>query len=326
MIGIHKQVVEDAIKEFTTELKSYDSQALSRLEKIQTDLKNKLSKKENEWLNRLIIFYKKHGLMAIDLIQLEKLKDDLKKLPEPATHLNQKKTITLKNKIKGALDYKGIRRDFLPKYFQKIGVKACVYCNSQLTVTIEKIEKDYKAKFQVDHYYPQGTYPYLSISLYNLYPTCASCNHSKLDDIIDFQLYQDPIAISPYSFSIDRMALGKYMTSKDYQDLKILFHDPMGQSDTSFEKKFHVSSIYQTQKDLAEEIILKSHIYNDAYKETLQKSFQSLISDKKVIDRMLWGNYVEPHEIHKRPMAKFVQDITKDIKAYLLRDDKIKTD
>lgn len=36
-----------------------------------------------------------------------------------------------------------------------------------------------KGLFQFDHFYDKSDYPYLSMSLYNLIPSCSSCNHQK---------------------------------------------------------------------------------------------------------------------------------------------------
>lgn len=35
-------------------------------------------------------------------------------------------------------------------------------------------------KFQFNHFYDKGTYPYLALSFYNLIPSCSTCNSSKV--------------------------------------------------------------------------------------------------------------------------------------------------
>jgi hypothetical protein len=73
--------------------------------------------------------------------------------------------------------------------------------------------------------------------------------------------------------------------------------------------------IYNTQKDLAAEIILKSLIYNKSYQNTLKRSFEKLYGDRPLLfNRLILGNYSEVTDIHKRPMAKFTQDIGKQLK------------
>ena len=133
-----------------------------------------------------------------------------------------------------------------------------------------------------------------------------------------FNLYSDSVDSSVYSFSLDKFSKAKYLLSKDLNDLKILFNDPDKEYTDqeclgSFEDTFHISGIYNTQKDIAEEIVLKSLIYNKAYKKQLKGSFPDVFSDASLSNRIILGNYTEPEEIHKRPMSKFMQDIARDV-------------
>lgn len=91
---------------------------------------------------------------------------------------NEEEEKPFRDKLIEKMGYKKRRSDFYPKYFQKLGVKACVYCNSQLTVTVNSYEykkdgsikqDEVKEKFQVDHYLPKSEYPCFSISLFNLF-------------------------------------------------------------------------------------------------------------------------------------------------------------
>ena len=41
--------------------------------------------------------------------------------------------------------------------------------------------------------------------------------------------------------------------------------------------------------------------------------FKSHRVNDNLIDRLILGNYSNPEEIHKRPMAKFMQDIGKEV-------------
>ncbi|MEI9909134.1 MAG: hypothetical protein WDO71_05390 [Bacteroidota bacterium] len=73
----------------------------------------------------------------------------------PKRNLRKKKgrkSKTFKDKIIDALGYNKLRSDFYPEYFQKIGIKSCVYCNAQLAVSVDsedsKKKKITKAKFQ----------------------------------------------------------------------------------------------------------------------------------------------------------------------------------
>ncbi|ULT26861.1 HNH endonuclease [Sphingobacterium sp. E70] len=166
--------------------------------------------------------------------------------------------IDFKDKILGALEYASRRSDFYPKYFHQLGIKACVYCNAQLAVTIEekvnlktKTRIDYTAKFQVDHFLPKADYPCFSISLYNLYPVCANCNIAKSKSIVDFNLYSDEqnLTSNGYKFDLEKGTVAKYLISRNVEDIQYKFLEPMVLAPTkSFQEVFKIQEIYDTQK------------------------------------------------------------------------------
>lgn len=98
---------------------------------------------------------------------------------------------TFRNELINVMGYKELRDNFYPDYFEKIGIKSCVYCNSQLALTVRKVNGNRSAKFQVDHYYSKSEFPCFSISFYNLYPVCGSCNNSKSNNKVTFNLYSN---------------------------------------------------------------------------------------------------------------------------------------
>jgi hypothetical protein len=227
-------------------------------------------------------------------------------------------TSPIKNQILLKLGYKGLRTSFYPEYFNKIGIKACVYCNSQLTISAIKNKKNqFSAKFDVDHHHSKDKYPFLSISLFNLYPACASCNRLKGIKEVQFELYTDVVATlkkSDYSFKLDSNAKAKYLTTKDSKDIEFSFIEPPYKAGiTKFNDLFHIEGIYKTQLDLIEELIIKSQIYNNSYIKTLQDNFSKLNLHPELFKRTLVGNYTEDKDIHKRPMSKLVMDIAKEL-------------
>lgn len=173
-----------------------------------------------------------------------------------------------------------------------------------------KINYTIKALFQVDHYYPKEKYPYLSIALYNLYPVCASCNLTKSNHLIDFKLYDKKINANIFQFELDKGSKAKFLISRNLEDLKVNF---IKINDSGYIDVFNIKELYSTQVDIAEEILLKSLIYDKVYRERLK----DILKDNKIsdtfINRFILGNYSEMEEIHKRPMAKFMQDIGKEV-------------
>jgi len=311
MIALHTSDIELVIKKHKVEIDLFISEAKANLIAL---LKRKgLLKREKKYLQRIIDNFDDIVLSSPD--GFKKWKEDIGKIPPPPKL--RKGVMNLSERIIHALGYKKLRTSFYPKYFQLIGINSCVYCNSQLTVAIDSKSKGknvVKAKFQVDHYIPKSLYPFLSISLYNLYPVCASCNNVKGGKEVYFKLYSSNIndtKKSDFKFKLEDGCAAKFSKKKDIDEIKITFIEPT--QSISFNDTFDILGIYNTQKDLVEELIHKSEIYTKSYKDNLIKSFPKIFSNESVTNRIIIGNYSFPNEIHNRPMSKFVQDIAEDL-------------
>lgn len=53
----------------------------------------------------------------------------------------------------------------------------CPYCQQSYAFTVRKV-KGGAFRPTLDHYFPKSRYPYLALSLYNLVPSCYTCNSS----------------------------------------------------------------------------------------------------------------------------------------------------
>ncbi len=317
MIAIHQDKVKAVISKFPTEIKDQRSKAITALERLIP------SKNGNDlvYLNEIISLFKNNT--DIIIWEPERLVTEISLVPTvPLIQKNYKKgpkmvKSVIKEDILKALNYKNLRSSFYPKYFKEIGIKACVYCNSQLTVIAKKPKNGYSAKFDVDHYHSKDDYPFLSICLFNLYPACSSCNRAKSKNKIEFGLYTNDTSKtkkSEYSFKLDSNTTAKYLTTKDSTEINFSFDEPTYPIGIkSFNESFHIEGIYQTQDDLIEELIIKSQMYNNSYVKILKSNFNKLSINPELFKRTLVGNYTNEKDIHKRPMSKFVMDIAKQL-------------
>ena len=64
------------------------------------------------------------------------------------------------------------------EYCKALGINVCPYCNENFILTIGST-KEKAIRPQLDHFYPKEKFPYLSCSIFNLIPSCGSCNHIK---------------------------------------------------------------------------------------------------------------------------------------------------
>lgn len=90
--------------------------------------------------------------------------------------------------LQQAMGYKKYRRTELVKLSRMLNIKVCPYCNHNFTLYIDLLDKTkMKGLFQFDHFYDKSDYPYLSMSLYNLIPSCSLCNHQKSTAKLDLR-------------------------------------------------------------------------------------------------------------------------------------------
>ncbi|WDF55770.1 hypothetical protein [Mucilaginibacter sp. KACC 22063] len=228
-----------------------------------------------------------------------------------------------------AMGYSDMRKKEFPAIFQQLEIKTCIYCHSQLTliVTKELYSRKYgiynkgdikkrSAKLELDHFHAKSDYPFLSTTFYNLYPVCANCNKSKNDKACSFELYTDNDLLDSYRFKVTPASIIDYWRTGNKEDIQIEFHHLQGSEAERviFDNMFDILEIYKTQKDVVEELLHKKKVYNKAYRDNLTRDFAKLFPDPALIKRLIIGNYDEPKDIHKRPMAKFTQDIAMNIR------------
>ncbi|MBL7704162.1 MAG: hypothetical protein JNM21_01330 [Taibaiella sp.] len=228
------------------------------------------------------------------------------------------------NDIEELLDYKNFRKKVIPLFYNLLGIKVCVYCNAQHTIFLRGAGL---GRYQADHNVAKSTYPFLAITLSNLYPTCNNCNHLKSKSPLDFKLY--------YKIKSKQINYIAYLEEKDIvafvsgnfdeSKLSIKFRDVPD----DFKNTIRPLEIYENHTDYAADLIKKKIIYNKTYKDSLTKDFQELFPsntkgahNKQLFDRLIYGSSLEEDDIHKRVFSKLNIDIMNQLDQ--LSPDKLK--
>lgn len=220
-----------------------------------------------------------------------------------------------------ALRFEDVRHEpYLLKHFHDLGIKSCVYCNAQFAVTIDKASSKYIGHYDLDHNLPKSKYPFLATNFFNLVPCCGHCNSTKNNTDIRFRLYlTDEQNLEPLRFEIDETKLVRYLTTLDRDDIDVQLKDlvryPAGEKTMAkiFDERFHINSLCKEHRDVIEELLWKYKIYNQSYISMLEQQFSLLFPSDVNFNRFLLGNYDRPEDIHKRPMAKLIQDIARQL-------------
>lgn len=206
-------------------------------------------------------------------------------------------------------------------FADKLNIKACPYCNAQYTITTRENGNPRKAKFQFDHFFNKSAYPHLSISMYNLIPSCAGCNLSKSGKKMNLKDYYHPyesFIMNKMKFILDNESVLKnlLMSAVDSSVLKTRCVPTSVVYKKFVEdhcKLYDIEGVYANHSDYAEEILLKALMYPESKKAELMR-IEGLFKDKATFQRYLLGNYPDEKDILKRPLSKFTQDIAKQLK------------
>lgn len=235
----------------------------------------------------------------------------LNSLPKPRTSKKKKqgrRPKAFKDKLLYAFGYSRYRNSTLVKLASYLNVKTCPYCNLHYTLSIRDFNAQSKkvlmAKMQFDHYFDKATYPFLSMSLYNLIPSCPICNQGKSQRLL-------PLAFHPYYADIHKTfkfevvdPLPLYVASNDDRvELKLVSQTRVDIS--SYDQTFHIKALYERHKDVVQEEFAKAYMN---YYYGYAKNFD-FISDKELKGRLIYGHYHDKKDINERPMTKFKQDL-----------------
>ncbi|MCQ2959994.1 MAG: hypothetical protein MJ198_07390 [Bacteroidales bacterium] len=190
-----------------------------------------------------------------------------------------------------------------------LNVKICPYCNMQYTLVADENSSSL-AKFQFDHFFSKQEYPWLSMSLYNLIPSCAECNHGKSTGTLGlkFHPYKSDI-YKQFVFRIPNTEDVLYdIQKKDYINIDLIHQNATTSTELKeYYQMFHIKTLYQRHGDIAREVFAKAYQY-PYWSNPQNYNWVPNYSPMNQL-RLYLGTYVRQEEIEKRPMTKFIQDL-----------------
>jgi len=293
-----------------------------KIEDIASRLENDVtcsSHDEERWLNHIKKFLPSLLLLSPQRMQCYTtlINDNFKNI---FVDSNNKKSTPFGKQILDAFNYTQYRETVLVQLAKKLNVKTCTYCNMSYTLYAEETRTDNRkkkivkqfARFQFDHFYDKKTFPMLSMSVYNLIPSCPSCNQGKSTNPLSarFHPYVNDIH-SFFSFEVSNPIPefeGKNVP--DHVDVKMHWNNSIPQNERKqYEDRFHLSAMYSRHGDVVRETFDQAYAY-PYYSSPDNFPFLRNM-DEKYRERVFFGNYMTPEDIDKRPLAKFKQDIRK---------------
>ncbi|WP_444543875.1 hypothetical protein, partial [Poseidonibacter ostreae] len=203
------------------------------------------------------------------------------------------------------------------KFINDLEINVCPYCNRNYIFNFTK-NNSKEATAQLDHFFDKKTYPYLAVSIFNLVPSCSTCNQRK-------STKQENI-FYPYEESFNQNAKFVYDGIKaDFKNQKLDFFDEerIKLKVEILNKKlkvenhievFNIENLYEKHKDIVKELLQKRVIYSDSYIDELFSLYGgSVFSSREELLRLITCGYVSNEDINKRPLSKLIKDISEDL-------------
>ena len=206
-----------------------------------------------------------------------------------------------------------------PWFINELDIKVCPYCNRNYIFNFLKANKR-NATAQLDHFFDKGTYPYLAVCMYNLVPSCSTCNQRKSTKKVDiFYPYLESFNES-VKFQYDGIKSLNYFKNKKldfFKDERVMFHlEPI--KDIDKVKKhievFNLENLYAEHKDIVSELLQKRVIYSDSYIDELFEQYKgTLFKNREELLRLITCGYISDDELGKRPLSKLIKDISTEL-------------
>lgn len=218
-------------------------------------------------------------------------------------------------------------------FIESLAVRYCPYCNSETVYSIRfKDDAPVKtARSALDHYFPQSQYPFLSISLCNLVPSCTRCNTNiKRDREFNYTRHLNPYcdslhdAIKFVCAPIDCAAGFRPELIRNEGDFRFIIREKgvIGNAERELRGKnladfFYLKDIYNSLfRYEAVQDIYHSRIAGSAYYDMLREMLKENTSDKRL--RELFLNVIEDESrINTVRLSKLAIDMHEMVLASL---------
>ena len=220
--------------------------------------------------------------------------------------------------------YETFRNKWAVEFIEDLDIKVCPFCNREYIFKFEdKIKGNPRIIASLDHYYDKDTYPFLSVSIFNLIPCCHICN-SKFKHTKNFYNQKH---LHPYEDSFNEKAkFSQFFNNVNEENKKFsllskerisLTLKPLNDKDIATQNTidtFRLKTLYQEHKDIVLELIQKREIYPDSYIDDLFHQYEgTLFKNREDVLRHITGGYIEDKDINKRPLSKLIKDIIEEL-------------
>jgi len=203
-----------------------------------------------------------------------------------------------------------------PFFTDNFNFTTCFYCNKDFVTNFQKENKKLFSTFQLDHFYDKGTYPYLGLSLYNLIPSCPTCNSGKVKGIAN--CYKQCPSPNHKDFDFNKKVKFKLLLSdncknlyiKSKNDIEIPLKENYSNEYDKYIEVFKLNERYKAHKDIAFEMMKNAELYPESRLRELQEltgiPYQQIKKD-------IFNLIDDEVDLSKKPFSKLIRDISHEL-------------
>lgn len=189
-------------------------------------------------------------------------------------------------------------------------INVCPYCNRNFINPIYKKTKvgcDNEIQSpDIEHFFPKSMYPFLSLSISNLLPSCSFCN--KIKSNVD--TYED--CRSPYE--IDNKQDFIFAFPQDLQNInkrKITLNTKFKNSEI-----LHLENFYsEVHSQYINEVYFDVFSHPKQYLDELSIILRKDESEQKKWYKKFFRNYADEADFNKYPLSKLTKDLYDHLKS-----------
>lgn len=221
-------------------------------------------------------------------------------------------------------NYERYQGSTITNFFSKIiNSKTCFYCNRAYITNFKMENKDkIVSTFQLDHFYENKLYPYLSLSFYNFIPCCSTCNsvlkNTAIKNKSESFYSKKSIAPNNPNFFFDEYIVFKSFyfnqDNLDKNNIGIKLGNRTGFNRYSdyaeYIKLFKLNERYIHHVELLENMKEKRDRYPSSKIKDLSK-FLDFTEDQIKAD--IFGESLFSNDLSLIPLSKLMKDISEEL-------------
>jgi hypothetical protein len=270
----------------------------ANLKKIITDTPEKLLPHHKVLMEMAMQHCKEAGDSEVKLKEKERVLDEFKKIFNYDRFISGSKSVSY-------------------ELAKRLNRNTCTYCNRLYANTVVKDKKSGRLnnqgriiRPQFDHWFNHAAYPILSLSFYNLIPSCGVCNSSIKGD----KPFSLDTHVHPYIKEINEEFSFKYCYETiDEPEVKIDVRTGSKMERTLTDLR--IEEVYNSHSNLElRDILYLKKKYSTDYLDMLMNLFlKDLGVSKEETYRLVFGIEYLEEVFHKRPFSKFKKDILDEL-------------